>query len=280
MKLFNLHTHTRFSDGKAEPEVYVQEAIKLGFDTLGFSEHSPLPFLNAFSLKEQEATPYFKQIDELREKYKGQISILKSLEFDYIPGISDDFSVLKNRYDLDYTIGAVHLVKSDNDDQLWFIDGPRHETYDDGVEHLFGNNIKKAVHAYYTQVNMMLEEQTPDIVAHLDKIKMHNKNRYFKEDEKWYNQLVDETIDIIAAKECIVEVNTRGLYKKRSGSLFPGTEILKKLLNRNVSVTISSDAHLPEEISSYILETCYVLKDIGFRFVVVPGDRGWEKRKL
>ncbi len=36
-KLFNLHTHCHFCDGKAEPEAYVTEAITQGFHTLGFS---------------------------------------------------------------------------------------------------------------------------------------------------------------------------------------------------------------------------------------------------
>ena len=37
--LTNYHTHTRFSDGKGEPEEFVLQALKLGFDALGFSEH-------------------------------------------------------------------------------------------------------------------------------------------------------------------------------------------------------------------------------------------------
>jgi len=53
----NLHTHTNFSDGSAEPEVYVKKAIELGFTALGFSDHSPLP------KKEEKAMqlPFFQK---------------------------------------------------------------------------------------------------------------------------------------------------------------------------------------------------------------------------
>lgn len=38
----NLHTHTCFCDGKDTPEEMIQEALKRGFDSLGFSMHSYL----------------------------------------------------------------------------------------------------------------------------------------------------------------------------------------------------------------------------------------------
>lgn len=44
MILQNLHTHTRYGDGKNTPEEMVLGAIPgPGVPALGFSEHSPLP---------------------------------------------------------------------------------------------------------------------------------------------------------------------------------------------------------------------------------------------
>ena len=40
----NLHTHTNYTDGKDEPEELVLEAIKRGFSSIGFSEHSFMYF--------------------------------------------------------------------------------------------------------------------------------------------------------------------------------------------------------------------------------------------
>ena len=41
--LQNLHTHTTYCDGKNTAEEMVQKAIELGFKSLGFSGHAPMP---------------------------------------------------------------------------------------------------------------------------------------------------------------------------------------------------------------------------------------------
>ncbi len=280
MKLFNLHTHTKYSDGNADPEAYVKEAIAQGFDILGFSEHSPLPFLTPFAIKEGLVEEYYKHIDKLKRKYEGKIKIYKSFEFDFIPSVSFDFTEYSASGALDYIIGAVHLVKSNLDDRLWFIDGPLIQTYDDGLEHLFGGDIKKAVSTYYHQVNEMILTQDFDILAHFDKIKMHNQGRYFREEEQWYIDLVNETIQLIKERGLIVEVNTRGIYKKRSDALFPDIWILKKLHELKIPLTISSDAHQPHEISLYFLETLQILKDIGIRELTIWDNNNWISRSI
>ena len=67
----------------------------------------------------------------------------------------------------------------------------------------------------------MVETECPDVVGHLDKIKMQNVNgKFFKEEEKWYQEAVIKTLKTIAEKGVIVEVNTRGVYKKATADLF------------------------------------------------------------
>ncbi len=121
----------------------------------------------------------FSTIRALDEKYKDKINILLSMEIDYIPGITRAFAEFSKAGNLDYTIGGVHLVRNKEIEKLWFIDGSKQETYDDGLQKLFNGHIRKGVEAYYSQIHEMVATQKPDIIAHLDKIKMHNKNRYF-----------------------------------------------------------------------------------------------------
>ena len=73
MQLFNLHTHSIFSDGKSTPEDVVLEAINQGLKVLGFSDHSPVPFENSFAIKNDEVQNYIDTINFLKEKYKDQI---------------------------------------------------------------------------------------------------------------------------------------------------------------------------------------------------------------
>jgi len=274
MKLFNLHTHTHYCDGSEEPEAYIRKALELEFSTLGFSGHAPMPFKNKYAIDADQLSNYISEINQLKSKYKDQIDVLCSLEFDYIPRITDDFKQITENFQLEYTIGSVHLVRNENDENLWFIDGKSHEPYDTGLKDYYGGNIKHAVKNYFGQLNEMIDTQRPDIIGHLDKIKMHNRNRYFTENEVWYQNEIDQTLDLIKSSNTIVEVNTRGLYKKRSDSLFPGAKILKKMKKLHIPITVSSDAHKPGELALFIPETINLLREIGFK-KLMNFKNGW-----
>ncbi len=276
--LTNHHTHSRYCDGKEPPEAYIREALRQGFHTLGFSSHAPVPFENTFAIDDTgELIKYAGEIRHLQQKYKGDINIFLALEMDYIPGITTDFAELKSIAGLDYAIGGVHLVRHPEKEELWFIDGPKREIYDRGLQTLFDGDIRYAVTAYWKQVREMVATQQFDIVAHLDKIKMHNRNRYFTQDEKWYRRQLTETLELIARKGLIVEVNTRGIYKGRSDELFPGPDALKMMRELGIPVMLNSDAHKPEELSKYFPEAREILKKIGFKVFSVRAADGWQE---
>jgi len=279
MILNNYHTHTNFCDGSEEPEKYIEEAIKKGLYSLGFSGHAPLPFENTWSIKENYLQNYCNTIKDLREKYSKQIKIFLSLEIDYIPDITVNFCELISSCDLDYTIGSVHLVKNINKKDLWFIDGPE-KGYIAGLQNVFDNNIKLAVQTYYNQICEMVKTQKPDIIGHFDKIKMNNKKRFFDEEEKWYNDIVTKVLKYISKTQSIIEVNTRGIYKHKTDSLFPSVSILKQCYKLNIPLTINSDAHNPDELKNYFKETSLILKDIGYKKILYLTDRGWKSQLI
>lgn len=272
----NFHTHTAYCDGSSKPEEYVLEAIRTGLESIGFSGHAPVSFENNFAIKDFESlTAYCDDINRLKEKHRKEINILLAVEADFIPGLTMDFSVFKKRWGLDYIIGSVHLVKN-AEDRLWFIDGPDRNTWLRGLKIDYQGDIKKAVTSYYHQVNKMIESQKPDVVGHLDKIKMHNRREFFQEDEKWYISLLQESLKLIKECGCIVEVNTRGLYKKRSDSLFPGMNVIKEMQKLNIPVTISTDAHKPEEVGLLLDETALSLLGAGYAEAYIYTQKGWE----
>lgn len=264
MQLFNLHTHSNFSDGKANAEDVVIEAVNQGLKVLGFSDHSPVPFENTFAIKNENVNNYISTIKSLKEKYQDKIDIYCSMEMDFIPGIIKDFKKTKEELGLDYMIGSVHLV-GNNIEKLWFIDGSKVETYDEGLNNYFNGDIKKGVKTFFYQYNEMIETEVFDIVGHLDKIKMHNRNRYFLEEDKWYRDLLMETLTLIKEKSLIVEVNTRGIYKKRSTDFYPSSWILPIMREMNIPVVISSDAHLPNELTLCFKEAEDALKAAGYK---------------
>jgi histidinol-phosphatase (PHP family) len=275
MNYFNFHTHTNFCDGAAEPEAYVQEAIKNKLTSLGFTCHSPLPFENGYSIKENNIVLYVSTVRNLQSKYRDRINIFLGTEFDFVPGMSDDFESLRKKLNPDYFISSVHLVRNRENGKLWFIDGPE-RNYTSGLTSVFNDDIKLAVTTYFEQVSQMITSLQPDIIGHIDKVKMHNKGHFFSEEETWYTDIISQVLDVVEKTKCIIEVNTRGLYKKRCDSFYPGIYFLKEIYRRKIPVTISSDAHIPEELILYYDEAARTLKDIGFKTIKCLSGKTWQ----
>ena len=77
----------------------------------------------------------------------------------------------------------------------------------------------------------------------MDKIKMHNSTfGLFNEDDKWYTDLVKETLILARDKNVVVEINTKAF--KRANLLYPGPEFFAFIKDHNIPVTINSDAHM------------------------------------
>lgn len=280
MPNYNLHQHSNYSDGKDDLEKYVQKALELNFSAIGFTEHSPLPFDNPFSLKQEKVNDYVNEIDLLREKYLNQIIIHRGLEMDFIAKISEDFDFWAKECKTDYLIGSVHLVSTNDPEVLWFTDGPDPKIYDEGIQKYFEGDVKKAVKAFFHQNNQMIESQTFDIIGHFDKIKMHNGDRFFTDEDKWYRNLLEETLELIKNKNLIVEVNTRGIYKKRSNKLFPDGYALKRVKELKLPIIISSDAHQPTEINSLFDFSTNYLQKLGFKSMMHFSNSKWEEVEL
>jgi histidinol-phosphatase (PHP family) len=254
--------------------LFVEKAVELQFDHLGFSPHAPISKKYDFAITEDTIPVYLNEV-ELYQKQYPQIKIFKGMECDYIPKITKDFSYYKHKYKLDYIIGGIHLVKVPNSKDIWFIDGPKKETYDNGIECFFNHDIQKAVTCFWEQTFEMIETQEFDIIAHIDKIKMHNQDRFFKEDEDWYVKLVDHAIDLIVQKQLIVEINSRGIYRLRCKNFYPSDYILKKIANAKIPMVISSDAHRAEELSLYYEESKIKLQSFGIKELTIFENKKW-----
>lgn len=265
----NYHTHSSCCDGKGEPREYVEYAVSHGFTHLGFSSHSPVPFENNYALRPGEFKSYCDEIRALKAEYSDRISIHLGLEIDYIPGMIDDFSNFMNEGGLEYCIGSVHFVNDTDADpnDLWFIDGSRQETYDDGIMRIFHGDAKRAVTEFFHHNNEMIERVRPTIIGHFDKVVMHNHDRYFTYDEPWFQSLVAETVSLIKEYGIICEVNTRGLYKKRHSDFYPASSTIRMLSEMNVPLLVGTDAHCPEDLDKF-MGAYEFLHEIGCRNIV------------
>ena len=67
------HIHSYFSEDTDFPmELEIQKAIELGMDELCFTEHSDYDVPTVVNC---DYDAYFKEMEEMKEKYKGQITL-------------------------------------------------------------------------------------------------------------------------------------------------------------------------------------------------------------
>lgn len=267
----NYHCHTSYCDGKKSVAEVVAAARSLGMKAIGLSSHAPLPFDRPWCMKAESIDSYLHDIHSLRQATRD-LDVYAGLEVDFIPNKTGPH-LFKER--LDYTVGSVHFVDSFVGGNGWEIDSTA-QVFQDGLGEIFGGDIRRAIERYFELTREMVLTSTPNIVGHLDKIKMHNGNdRYFRETEGWYEKAVHATLDVIASSGCIVEVNTRGVYQKKTTTLYPSPWVLQEMKRRSIPVTISSDAHHPDDLVNGFPDAARQLIDAGFKKIRILLQGKW-----
>ncbi|MBR8535487.1 histidinol-phosphatase [Carboxylicivirga sediminis] len=274
----NYHGHCDYCDGQGKIEDYILKAIELKMDAIGISSHAPVPFWTDWNMQAENLPAYLREVEELKAKYEGRIAVYKSLEVDYIPQlISAKHDLIKNA-ELDYVVGSVHFIGQMNDGTHWAADAPLDE-FKQGLQESFDGDIKQAAIRYYELQREMLECATPDIIGHMDKIKMHNvRLNLFDENAQWYIDEVHRTLELIKEKGVIVEINTKAYF--RDGHLFPGPEHFAKIKELNIPITINSDAHHPDKLLNGFDEVAQLLLEAGFTHTTELIDGEWKAIEL
>ena len=90
----NLHVHSNYADGKNSLEELIVEAIDKGFDSIGFSEHSYMPFSSyPYQMNVEGTEVYKKEVASLKLKYKDKIGVYCGMEFEYYSDIDTSAGV-------------------------------------------------------------------------------------------------------------------------------------------------------------------------------------------
>lgn len=268
----NFHMHSKYCDGKGELMDYIEQARTLGMISIGFSSHAPVNFPCKWCMPSDQLDTYLQEIDDLKSSVTD-IEIYRSLEVDYIPG---RITPAQFNNTLDYTVGSIHFVDEWPDGTPWEIDG-QHTLFLEGLEKIFNGDMRAVITRYFELTRKMVQTSEPTIVGHLDKIKIQNPgDKFFRESDAWYRAEVAKTVDVIHKSRSVVEVNTRGIYQKKSSETYPSPWILEMLHAKKIPVTISSDAHHPSDIINRFSETASLLSDIGFESITILHEGRWK----
>lgn len=244
--LYTLHSHTQYCDGHAPMADFAAEAARRGFRVYGFTPHSPVPIPSPCNMSREQVPEYLAEVERLRGLYP-QVRFLAGMEVDFLGGDWGPHSPYFASLPLDYTIGSVHFIPS-QEGEMVDIDGsfPR---FEENMRTKFGGDIRYVVNTFFAQSMRMVELGGFQIIGHFDKIK-HNAGHFLPgvEDEPWYRQQVDALIDAIIASGVIVEVNTKAWAEH--GHLFPAQRHWRRLLEAGVPMVVNSDAHRPALIDA------------------------------
>ncbi len=247
MKLSNMHIHSKYSwDCKMEIEQAVKNLIESHVYYAGICDHIEFDFEKVEDIIEKFKVRNL-EIDELNEKYFGQIKLLKGAEISsphLYPAQVEKISELN----FDYLMGSIHKI----DRKAKTVEEKKLGTYN-----------------YYKEILKMVSANQIDIIGHLDYI-----NRYYKTD---YSDelMIEEIFSVIKDNKQIIEINTSSFRRGYFYSLsFPSAEKLIMYRKYKEEITIGTDSHKLDELNYMLDENEYVAKRLSLKPVV------FEKRKM
>lgn len=275
MALVNYHIHSIYCDGQDDLEAIVIEAIHRGFKAIGFSSHCPMPVENNFCMKYEKLAQYCQEVRILKSKYSKLIQIYLGLEVDFIENVISPASPIVLFQQLDFTIGTVHFLWGKDGNKVYQLN-TNTDTFLKAVKEGFHSNPASLIRAYFAAIRRMVETSRPTIVGHFDLIKIHN-NGYvvFDTDTEFYMAEVESTLQVIKANNTILELSTRDFYKGGTVDFSPSEKILKKALELNIPITVSTDAHTKNEIDSALANAYECLAELGFSYAYALIDGVW-----
>jgi histidinol-phosphatase (PHP family) len=232
-------------------EPFVDTARRAGVDEIGFTEHVYY-FTQTRSLW---SVPYqtdrcIYDLDDyvdaiVRARERG-LPVKLGLEVDYVGGREDETRALLAPYPWDYLLGSVHFI-----DGLG-VDGEPRLLDEVGVE--------EAWRRYFDTLASAARSRLFDSLSHPDLVKIFG----LRDDGFDYGPAADA----IAESGVAIEVSTAGL-RKPVGELYPHPALLAACRERDVPVTLGSDAHTPELVGRDFDRARELLRSAGYDTVTV-----------
>lgn len=115
----NYHTHTtRCKHANGTEREFIEAAIALGMQILGFSDHIPCPYKNGFvstiRMGMEQAPEYVETLRQLKEEYKKDIQIYIGFEAEYVPKFYGEQKSMCESLGVDYMIMGQHFLGSED----------------------------------------------------------------------------------------------------------------------------------------------------------------------
>lgn len=267
----DVHTHTSHSHGKNSVEEMYRQGKLLGFEVMGFSEHSPRPLAYTYPREYREHLSatfggYIASVQDLKKRAGGP-QILLGLEMDYFPLEEAFIAETLARHPYDYVIGGLHFLGT------WGFDHSQTDWDALSEEQKRGHYVH-----YYETLQKMAASRLMNIAAHPDLIKIFSVDS-FKEwlQEKSAQQLVRQALLAIKENDMSMEISSAGL-RKPCKEIYPGPVLMQLAAELGLPITFGSDAHCVNTLGYAFEQLAAYAKDYGYTHSVYFANGQWQKR--
>jgi histidinol-phosphatase (PHP family) len=237
---------------------YVETAAERGISELGFSEHV-YRFREALDIWrhpfwEENATDDLDFYCDFVERMKAAGHPVKlGIEVDYLPGKEERIAALIDGRPWDYVIGSVHFIEEGAVDH-------------DGYDAWRASGSDQVWSDYFRTLGEAARSGLFDVLAHPDLVKVWGAGRPApSRDPRAFYELA---LDGIAASDVAIEVSTAGL-RKPTGEIYPARDLLDMCIGAGRPVSLSSDAHEPENLGFGYDAALDLLREAGVERVSV-----------
>jgi len=258
------HMHTPLcGHAVGEPWEYVEQAMKVGLEEIGFSDHAPLVSHEdpRYTMNFSQMGLYHGMIEAVQKKYP-KFTIKLGLEADFIPGYERKTKAILDAYPYDFVIGSVHFIDA------WAFDDP-----DEKIKWK-DKDINAVYRDYYKLLRLSALSGLYDIMGHVDLVK-----KFGHRPSEDLTDEVEETARVFKKAGVTVEVNTSGL-RKPVKEIYPSAWILKIYQKAGVPITFSSDSHDPKDVGRDYDKAFALAKEAGYKEYRVFKNRKVERVEL
>ncbi|NKW93240.1 histidinol phosphate phosphatase domain-containing protein [Bacillus toyonensis] len=243
-----------------ESKVYYEKYVNISDSKLGRLQKEWLDQVRVVSLYD-----FTKSIEEAKERWsKRGVTLKLGIEADYFIGCEEELKELLALGDFDYVIGSVHFLNG------WGFDNP------DTKEYFEERDLHILYDTFFKTVESAVRSELFDIIAHLDNIKVFNYRLDENEQLSYYKKIARALVETNTA----TEINAGLYYRYPVREMCPSPLYLQVLAKHGVPITISSDAHYPNDLGKYVKENVQTLRTHGITHIATFTKRARVMRLL
>lgn len=249
--MLDYHVHTSLCNhANGTMDQYIRKAISAGLLEICFLDHLTLHKRGRhMSMTPADVPLYYQSVRRLGQTYKNDIQVKAGLEVDYDPENAAFIEKIIQPLDFDVIGGSVHFI-----DAINIVSSKDTELREQ-------ESIDVICTRYLFLMEEMVENMDLDIICHLDVTKKFGR-RPGAGVQKKFNAL----LTAVREKNLSVELNTSGA-DHAAGEFYPAPDLVKTCREKNIRMTLGSDAHAPEQVARHFSHAISLLKAAGLKSI-------------